>query len=212
MDTKNAEFETVEEIVSNSSQQLPSIGSGLDIHGEGGDVASRKRSRSRSAICWTSNWFIPLDPKFSLDGRPRAQCSKCKQLFLADPSKNGTSTLNNHMKRCPNRENKEINQMFLQQSGGKLNLRDLKINSALVREMVLTLIVNNELPLKFVEYEEFRKLMLYVYPGYNPINPNQDQNEDGEELSEALRDVLSVPDNASKMSIATTVDSATVDD
>ncbi|XP_043725796.1 zinc finger BED domain-containing protein RICESLEEPER 2-like [Telopea speciosissima] len=55
------------------------------------------------------------------------------------------------MKRCPKREILDIKQMFLQSSSGKLNVSDLKIDPEVVREMILTLIVKNELPSRFVE-------------------------------------------------------------
>lgn len=49
-------------------------------------------------------------------------------------------------------------------------MRDLKLDGDVVREMILTLVMKHELPLNFVEYEAFRKLLLYLYPRYNPIS------------------------------------------
>lgn len=60
--------------------------------------------------------------------------------------------------------------MLMNQSDGVLTLRDHKIDPDVLREMILTLVVKHELPLRFVEYEEFRKLLLYVYPSYNTIS------------------------------------------
>ncbi|KAJ4961043.1 hypothetical protein NE237_020953 [Protea cynaroides] len=195
MDASNAEL-----VINESSQstdgtlshlqehQIPPVGLELNVGGESGDIGTNvSKKRARSSLYWTSNWFIPLDPKANPDGRPRAQCTKCKQVFLVDPMKNGTSTLNKHMKKCPKRENEDINQMLMQQTGGIFNTKDLKVDPNVVREKALALIVQNELPLKFVEYEKFKNLMLYVYPA------ETDPDQDGEQLFEALGEVFSSP-------------------
>ncbi|KAJ4965208.1 hypothetical protein NE237_017057 [Protea cynaroides] len=129
-------------------QHMPFVEPDLDVGRDSGDIGTyvcKKMPWSRSAIYWISNW-------------PRAQCTKCKQVFLADLTKNGASALNNHMKNY------------------------LMVDLNVVREMVLALIVWNELPLKFVEYKQFRKLMLYVF--------QIDLDQDSEELFEALGGVF----------------------
>ncbi|KAJ4971285.1 hypothetical protein NE237_004384 [Protea cynaroides] len=166
-----SEIEKKESTDSTSVQQPPFVG--LAFEGESHTATQlKKKTKRRTAACWTSNWFKLVDPKDCSDGKPRAQCTKCGQLFMADSSKNGTSSLNSHMKRCPKRDNKDIRQMFMQSSSGKLTSRNLKIDLNVVHEMVLNLVIKNELPLKFVEYEGFRKLMLYLNPDYIPISRN----------------------------------------
>ncbi|GAB2209351.1 hypothetical protein Droror1_Dr00026562 [Drosera rotundifolia] len=36
--------------------------------------------------------------------------------------------------------------------------------------MILSLIVKNKLPLKFIEYADFKKLVSYLYPNCSPIS------------------------------------------
>ncbi|XP_024164437.1 uncharacterized protein LOC112171490 [Rosa chinensis] len=36
-----------------------------------------------------------------VDGRIKGQCNYCGKIYYADPRKNGTTSLNNHMDRCP---------------------------------------------------------------------------------------------------------------
>lgn len=69
------------------------------------ETQKTRRSRPRTAACWT--WFMLIEPK-EKEGKPKARCKKCFREFMADPRSNGTTSLNNHMRKCPKSENKDI--------------------------------------------------------------------------------------------------------
>ncbi|XP_043717699.1 zinc finger BED domain-containing protein RICESLEEPER 2-like [Telopea speciosissima] len=135
------------------------------------DVTKRKRR----SIVWEE--FEILEGKGFSDGKERAKCNRCRQIYKADSTTNGTGTLRRHILHCPKRENKGPTQMTLGVNDGKLMLRDKKVDQVWVRDKVTRLIVRHELPLIFVEYEEFRELITYIFPDYTHITRNTQMAE-----------------------------------
>ncbi|XP_043705261.1 zinc finger BED domain-containing protein RICESLEEPER 1-like [Telopea speciosissima] len=90
----------------------------------------------------------------------------------ADSDINGTGSLRRHLKNCTKRKNKDIAQMILSGGDGNLTCKSKKIDAEMVRDMITMLIVRRELPLVFVEYQEFRDLITYLYPQFSPISRN----------------------------------------
>ncbi|XP_043694376.1 zinc finger BED domain-containing protein RICESLEEPER 2-like [Telopea speciosissima] len=130
------------------------------------DVTKRKR---RSTV-WED--FEILEGKGFSDGMERVKCIRCGQIYKVDSTTNGTGILRRHILNCPKRKNKGPTQMTLGVNDGKLMLRDKKIDQFWVRDKVTMLIVRHELPLIFVEYEEFRELITYLFPDYTHITRN----------------------------------------
>ncbi|XP_042482915.1 zinc finger BED domain-containing protein RICESLEEPER 2-like [Macadamia integrifolia] len=59
----------------------------------------------------------------------------------------------------------------------KVMLRYQKVDQDFVRDKITKLIVRHELPLVFVEYEEFRELITYLFPGYTHIARNTQMSD-----------------------------------
>ncbi|KAJ4976192.1 hypothetical protein NE237_001298 [Protea cynaroides] len=125
--------------------------------------------RKRRSSVWEGFKVIPGD-KYD-DGKERAECLKCKIVYRADTCINGTGTLRRHLKNYPKQDNKDVKQMMLGNQG-KMELRERNIDLNLVRDKITRLIVKRELPLKFVEHEEFRDLLSYICPEYCHISRN----------------------------------------
>ncbi|XP_043698432.1 zinc finger BED domain-containing protein RICESLEEPER 2-like isoform X3 [Telopea speciosissima] len=133
---------------------------------------SNKKRRKRSSV-WDD--FKPLSGENFEDGRDRAECIKCGHVYKADSSINGTGSLRRHLMICPKRENKDALQMIL--GANELVMRDRKVDQDIVRDKITRLIIRHELPLVFVEYEEFRDLISYLFPDYSHISKNTQMNE-----------------------------------
>ncbi|KAJ4958131.1 hypothetical protein NE237_025242 [Protea cynaroides] len=125
--------------------------------------------RKRRSSVWEGFKVIPGDTYD--DGKERAECIKCKIVYRADTCINGTDTLRRHLKNFPKQDNKDVKQMMLGNQG-KMELRERNIDLNLVRDKITRLIVKRELPLKFVEHEEFRDLLSYICPEYCHISRN----------------------------------------
>ncbi|KAJ4969743.1 hypothetical protein NE237_002842 [Protea cynaroides] len=133
------------------------------------------RKRKKTSIVWKE--FIQIDKEKNLDGRQRAKCKACGNIYLADPHINGTGSLRRHIKTCSKRKNKDVAKMLLGASEGNLMPKNLNIEPDVVRSMITSLIVRHELPLVLVESEEFRALITYVYPLFSPISRNTQLND-----------------------------------
>ncbi|XP_042499569.1 zinc finger BED domain-containing protein RICESLEEPER 2-like isoform X2 [Macadamia integrifolia] len=133
--------------------------------------------RKRRSVVWDE--FTIIDGQGFDDGKNRAECKRCKQVYRADSNINGTGSLRRHILHCPKRENKgnTSTQMILGVNDGKVMLRDQKVDQDFVRDKITKLIVRHELPLVFVEYEEFRELITYLFPGYTHIARNTQMSD-----------------------------------
>ncbi|KAJ4965376.1 hypothetical protein NE237_017225 [Protea cynaroides] len=173
--------------------------------------------RRRRSTVWDSFKVIPGD-KYD-DGKERAECLKCKIVYRANTNINGASMLRRHLKNCFKQDNKDIKQMMLGKNQGKLDLMERKIDLNLVRDLITRLIVKQELPLVFVEREEFRNLISYICPEYCHISRNSQMAQisklyqfevesvnDAVDIALALGNVLSINDTRSD--VASTVASS----
>ncbi|XP_042486874.1 zinc finger BED domain-containing protein RICESLEEPER 3-like [Macadamia integrifolia] len=133
-------------------------------------VSTLPRNRKKTSIVWKEFINIPKDK--NPDGRQRAKCKACGNIYLADSSINGTGSLRRHLKSCLKRKNNDVAQMLVGGGDGNVALKTKRIDADVVRDMITTLIVRHELPLVFVEYEEFRALISYLYPQFSPISRN----------------------------------------
>ncbi|KAJ4970007.1 hypothetical protein NE237_003106 [Protea cynaroides] len=133
-------------------------------------VAISSRKKKKASVVWKE--FIEIPKEKNQNGRQRAKCRACGTIYLADPDINGTGSLRRHLKICPKRKNKDVSQMLLGETEENVMLRNRKINPDVVRDMITSLIVRRELPLMFVEYEEFKSLINYIFPQFSTIMRN----------------------------------------
>ncbi|XP_042494998.1 zinc finger BED domain-containing protein RICESLEEPER 2-like [Macadamia integrifolia] len=133
-------------------------------------VSTLPRNRKKTSIVWKEFINIPKDK--NPDGRQRAKCKACGNIYLADSSINGTGSLRRHLKSCLKRKNNDVAQMLVAGGDGNVALKTKRIDADVVRDMITALIVRHELPLVFVEYEEFRALISYLKPQFSPISRN----------------------------------------
>ncbi|KAL0381264.1 UNVERIFIED_CONTAM: Zinc finger BED domain-containing protein RICESLEEPER 2 [Sesamum angustifolium] len=106
------------------------------------------------------------------EGKPRAKCKYCERNYAADPCKNGTSTMNNHLKVCkkhPGNTSVASNQTitsFCQTMDVKESCSHVKFDQEALRQGLARMIIMDELPFKFVENEGFRQFISLALPQF----------------------------------------------
>jgi len=121
----------------------PSIVSGSTNMGPLSHEGQKNRSEA-----W--NYFIQLEPKLD----KRAQCKYCDILIRYEK---GTTTMCNHVLRCPNNPNKEVNKRQKVCSSSTIdgNINSLsygRFDQELFQEELVKMFVEVELPFRFVEH------------------------------------------------------------
>nr|XP_016447961.1 PREDICTED: uncharacterized protein LOC107773024 [Nicotiana tabacum] len=124
-------------------------------------------SKKRKAMQPRSDVWNHFD-KFEVNGVGKARCRYCKQAYVANSSKNGTTGLKNHLLRCKEyplniaKDNSQtkINFQSCQNDEGSIWKFDQKV----VRRALIEMIVIDELPFSFVENEGFMKFMRKTQP------------------------------------------------
>ena len=135
----------------------PSIASGSTNMGTPSHEGRKNRSKA-----W--NNFIQLEPKSD----KRAQCKYCDILIRYEK---GITTMRNHVLRCPNKPNKEVNK---RQKVGSSSTVDGNINSPsygrydqeLCQEELVKMFVEAEFPFRFVEHVAFRRYSNALQPRF----------------------------------------------
>ncbi|KAJ4965018.1 hypothetical protein NE237_016867 [Protea cynaroides] len=127
------------------------------------------KRRRRSSV-WDGFKIIPED-KYD-DGKERAECLKCKIVYRAGTSIDGTGTLRRHLKNCAKQDKKDIKQMMFSTIQGNMEMTERKIDVDIVRDKITRLIVKQKLPLEFVEDKELRNLISYLCLEYYHISCN----------------------------------------
>lgn len=128
----------------------------------------KRKSMERRAKAW--NHFTLYTDK---NGKSRAQCKYCEKNYAAHTSKNGTSTMNSHLKVCKNNphnthvgDNHTITSYCQSVTGEKEASSSLKIDSEVIRRALVHMIIIDELPFKFVENEGFRHFTSTAIPHF----------------------------------------------
>ncbi|KAL0311245.1 UNVERIFIED_CONTAM: hypothetical protein Sangu_2419200 [Sesamum angustifolium] len=106
------------------------------------------------------------------EGKPRAKCKYCERNYAADPCKNDTSTMNNHLKVCkkhPGNTSVASNHTitsFCQTMDVKEYCSHVKFDQEALKQGLARMIIMDELPFKFVENEGFRQFISLALPQF----------------------------------------------
>ncbi|XP_050207126.1 zinc finger BED domain-containing protein RICESLEEPER 2-like [Mercurialis annua] len=109
----------------------------------------------------------------------QAKCSYCARIYSCHAKKNGTSTLRGHLLRCTKHphtlETRQallslqpvVNVGLVPNSGPAMcNVANWKFDQEAIRKAVSYMVVVDELPLKFVEKQGFKRLMSIACPKF----------------------------------------------
>ncbi|XP_019189545.1 PREDICTED: uncharacterized protein LOC109183973 [Ipomoea nil] len=120
----------------------------------------RKVSRHRSEV-W-ENFTKFSNEKFE----QKARCNYCQKELFADPKLNGTSSLKAHVRSCPKmpRASSDPSQTELLEGEGSLGC--VKYSAEALRRSIVEMIINHEIPFKFVEFKGFRKCLSIACPRF----------------------------------------------
>ena len=100
----------------------------------------------------------------------KGKCKYCAKDLCDNPSKNGTSSLHNHLKSCKsfNVEGRQTKLAFQANKDGT-SLTNWTFDKDLSREKYTKMIIVDELPFKFEEGSGFRDLWLLCNPCFKSI-------------------------------------------
>ncbi|KAL2921565.1 Zinc finger BED domain-containing protein RICESLEEPER 1 [Bienertia sinuspersici] len=127
-----------------------------------------KRQRRLTSGVWVNFEFLDEPDKH---GNLLCKCKKCGTIYNAD-IKMGTGNLIRHLRNCKRRDIRDVGQMLLDSSSGKLENRLPEFNADCFREMLAVAIVRHDLPFQFVEYDGIRKCLTYLNPAVKVISRN----------------------------------------
>ena len=121
---------------------------------------NRKEMERRSGV-WEHFSRIKDEAGNTIKGK----CNYCTKELKANTSRNGTSSLHNHLKSCKsyNVEGHQTKLAF-QNNSGSTSLTSWSFNKDLAREKYIKMIIVDELPFKFGENLGFREFMATVQP------------------------------------------------
>ncbi|PRQ18380.1 putative transcription factor/ chromatin remodeling BED-type(Zn) family [Rosa chinensis] len=104
-----------------------------------------------------------------VDGRIKGKCNYCGKIYYADPRKNGTTSLNNHMDRCPKyppniEMMKAKRQKIFSFKKPTTELCTVECTQEELSMLCVEYIILDELPFSHVEGEGFRRFMGRALP------------------------------------------------
>ena len=121
------------------------------------ETQSKKSRRNTSDV-----WLFFDNQGIGNDGKPRAKCKGCGEVYVAGGSKYGTSSLSRHMGRCLSikaMRQQNISEMIINHQG---KLKNKKIDQKVFRELVAMSIIKHDLPFSYVEYDGVRAVWKYL--------------------------------------------------
>ena len=130
------------------------------------------QAKRRKEIAPRANVWVHFR-RFNVNGRQRAECNYCKKDYAADPGRNGTSTLNSHLRNClKNPENKKDSQQTI--LSYQSSCKDSKegslgtwfFNQMRTRKALARMVIIDEQPFSIVDKEGFRGLMKEACPQF----------------------------------------------
>ncbi|XP_038715027.1 zinc finger BED domain-containing protein RICESLEEPER 3-like [Tripterygium wilfordii] len=132
----------------------------LESAGTNQKKRTRKVLNERSDV-WTDFTKSP--------NRETCSCNHCGIMYKCHSSRNGTSTLKQHLMRCkrkPRASGQQTELAFNQT--GKGDVSTWKYDSKVINDELTCMIVECELPFKFVEHPRFKSFWAALCPRYNP--------------------------------------------
>ncbi|CAD5313060.1 unnamed protein product [Arabidopsis thaliana] len=113
-----------------------------------GTAERGKSSVSRfRAACWKN---FDRGQKYP-NGKTEVTCKYCEQTYYLNLRRNGTNTMNRHMRSC-------------EKTPGSTPRISRKVDMMVFREMIAVALVQHNLPYSFVEYERIREAFTYANP------------------------------------------------
>ncbi|XP_077222040.1 zinc finger BED domain-containing protein RICESLEEPER 4-like [Tasmannia lanceolata] len=143
---------------------------------------SRKSQQPRSAI-WT-HFYRKLKPNVddvasggesSLYGLNICKCNYCEKEYKCNSGTNGTSSLWKHLKVCKKKpqalaSSGQSQLTFSMDKSGESSLTTWKFDHAAIKREMALMIMEGELPFKFLEQPRFRSLLKLLQPRFIPIS------------------------------------------
>ncbi|KAL7184808.1 hypothetical protein ACSBR2_026864 [Camellia fascicularis] len=113
-----------------------------------------------------------------IDGKDKAKCNYCKKLYLGE-SRQGSSHLREHFKKCPKRIFKDIGDLRQQilvkeqkKADGKVSLNPYHFDQDISRKELANMVILHEYPLTMVEHIGFKKFVTSLQPSFKMISRN----------------------------------------
>ncbi|KAF7821077.1 putative AC transposase [Senna tora] len=129
-------------------------------------VSNLTKKRSATSDVW--NYFVSLG--VGEDGKPRAKCKGCDEVYIAGGSSHGTSSLKRHIPKCSKLNSyHNVGNMLIDHAR---KLRSRKISQKVLRSLTAMAIIRHDLPFSFVEYEGVREMFKYCNPDVKFITRN----------------------------------------
>ncbi|KAF7826931.1 zinc finger BED domain-containing protein DAYSLEEPER-like [Senna tora] len=129
-------------------------------------VSNLPKKRSATSDVW--NYFVSLG--VGEDGKPRAKCKGCDEVYIAGGSSHGTSSLTCHILKCSKLNSyHNVGNMLIDHAG---KLRSRKISQKVLRSLTAMAIIRYDLPFSVVEYEGVREIFKYCNPDVKFITRN----------------------------------------
>ena len=170
------------ESTSEDCQAAPNLDNSLRIDGDNGeeigledvDVSEAmvgpqgkgKRRRKHTSTVWSF-----FEAFCGQDGKKRAKCKACAQVYIAEGSY-GTGNMKRHIPKCPRLDTRDIGQMIINDENGQMGLAASKFDPDIFRELWTAAIIMHDLPFQFVEYEGIRTALSYARSEIKPMSRN----------------------------------------
>ncbi|XP_073153055.1 zinc finger BED domain-containing protein RICESLEEPER 2-like [Henckelia pumila] len=149
-------------------EEMEELNTSRQIGEEGPSERPKKKPTERRAKVW-DHFTLYTDT----NGKTREKCKYYEKNYAAHSSKNGTSTLNSHLRICKNHpqntqvgNNHTITSYCQNETAEREAFSSLKIDSETVRKALVRMIIIDDLPFKFVENEGFKHFVSTTSPHF----------------------------------------------
>lgn len=167
---------------------------------ENSEASSPKKRKRKSQEPRSDVWreFTLAKNKLS------CSCNHCGTVYKCHASKNGTSTLRQHLVRCPRKPKASGQQTELSLQAGYGEVATWKYDAKLICDALTRMIIECELPFRLVEHPRFKEFVAALNPRWKvPSRPTVRKNilDLYEEVKKKLKKIFQ--NNGSKVSLTT---------